>query len=41
MLDWIGLDYNMEQKLWAVGLILALQKTRLDFFHVRWTEMGP
>lgn len=30
---WAGLDFNMEQTLWAVAYILAPLKTRLNFFH--------
>ena len=31
--SWPGLDFNMEQKLWAVAFIPAPLKTGLDFFH--------
>ena len=37
---WTGLDFNMEQKLWAVTFTLALLKTRLYFSMVRWMETG-
>lgn len=30
----------MEHKLWVVAFFLVLLKTRLDFFMVRWREMG-
>ena len=33
MLDWTGLDFNMEHRLWALALILAPLKTSLAFFH--------
>lgn len=31
--NWTGLDFNTEQRLWEVALMLALLKTSLDFFH--------
>lgn len=30
---WTGLGFKMQQRPWAVVLILALLKTQLDFFH--------
>ena len=32
-LDWTGLDFNMEQKLWTLAFVLALWKTRVSLFH--------
>ena len=29
------LSFNMKQKLWTRAFVLALLRTRLDFFHVR------
>lgn len=40
MLEWINLYFNMEQKLWALVLILAILKARLDFFPGKIDEMG-
>lgn len=40
MLEWTRLYFNMEQKLWALGLNLAILKSRLDFLHGETDEDG-
>lgn len=40
MLEWTSLYFNMKQKLWALALILAILKARLDCWHGETDEDG-